>query len=116
MRRSYRGLSLFGGSLFCYGDEENARIYAVHLTTANQSKMRGAHLVSVDIGAGWVENGRTGETPQPEAKRKQAGWVENGRTGETPQPEAERSKQVGEKVVEQVKLPNQKLRESKRVG
>lgn len=21
---------------FCYGDEENARIYAVHLTTANQ--------------------------------------------------------------------------------
>lgn len=32
---------------FCYGDEENARIYAVHLTTANQSKMRRAHLVSV---------------------------------------------------------------------
>ena len=24
----------------CYGDEENARIYAVRLTTANQSKMR----------------------------------------------------------------------------
>ena len=23
---------------FCYGDEENARIYAVHLTTANQSE------------------------------------------------------------------------------
>ena len=32
---------------FCYGDEENARIYAVHLTTANQSKMRRAQLVSV---------------------------------------------------------------------
>ena len=25
---------------FCYGDEENARIYAVHLTTANQSEIR----------------------------------------------------------------------------
>ena len=36
-----------------------------------------------------------GETPQPEAKRKQADWGENGGTGENPQPEAERSKQVG---------------------
>ena len=34
---------------FCWGDEENARIYAVHLTTANQSKMCRAHLVSVEI-------------------------------------------------------------------
>ena len=34
-------------AFFCYGDEENARIYAAHLTTANQSKMRRAHLVSV---------------------------------------------------------------------
>ena len=88
----------------------------MHLTTANQSKMRRAHLVSVDIGAdwvesggtgespqpevaekqvGWVENGRAGENPQPEGKEKQAGWVENGGTGETPQPEATRSKQVG---------------------
>ena len=33
----------------CYGDEENARIYAVHLTTANQSEMRGAHLVSAQV-------------------------------------------------------------------
>ena len=33
--------------VFCYGDEENARIYAVHLTTANQSEIRRAHLVSV---------------------------------------------------------------------
>ena len=74
---------------------ENSRIYAVHLTTANQSKMRRAHLVSVDIGADWVENGRAGENPQPEGKEKQAGWVENGGTGETPQPEAMRSKQVG---------------------
>ena len=72
---------------FCYGDEENARIYAVHLTTANQSKMRRAHLVSVDIGADWVESGRAGENPQPEGKEKQAGWVENGRAGENPQPE-----------------------------
>lgn len=24
--------------VFCYGDEENARIYAVHLTTANQRR------------------------------------------------------------------------------
>ena len=76
---------------FCYSDEENARIYAVHLTTANQSKMRRAHLVSVDIGADWVESGRAGENPQPEGKEKQAGWVENGGTGETPQPEATRS-------------------------
>ena len=45
--------------------------------------------------AGWVENGRTGENPQPEAEEKQAGWVENGRTGENPQPEAKRSKQIG---------------------
>ena len=80
--------------VFWYGDEENARIYAVHLTTANQSKMRRAHLVSVDIGAGWVENGRAGENPQPEGKEKQAGWVENGGTGENPQPEAT-EKQAG---------------------
>ena len=33
--------------ILCYSDEENARIYAVHLTTANQSEMRSAHLVSV---------------------------------------------------------------------
>ena len=36
-------------AVFCYGDEENARIYAVHLTTANQSKMRRAHFVSVKL-------------------------------------------------------------------
>jgi len=35
--------------VFCYGDEENARIYAVHLTTANQSEIRRAYLVSVLI-------------------------------------------------------------------
>ena len=34
---------------FCYGDEENARIYAVHLTTANQSEIRRAYLVSVAL-------------------------------------------------------------------
>ena len=73
---------------------ENSRIYAVHLMTANQSKMRRAHLVSVDIGVDWVENGRTGESPQPEAEKKQAGWVENGGTGETPQPEG-KEKQAG---------------------
>ena len=33
--------------VFCYGDEENARIYVVHLTTANQSTMRRAHRVFV---------------------------------------------------------------------
>ena len=70
---------------------ENSRIYAVHLTTANQSKMRRAHLVSVDSGADWGEHGRAGENPQPEGKEKQAGWVENGGTGENPQPEATRS-------------------------
>ncbi len=32
---------------FCYGDEKNACIYAVYLTTANQSKMHKVHLVSV---------------------------------------------------------------------
>ena len=37
----------FGYVLFCYGDEENARIYAVHLTTANQSEIRRVHLVSL---------------------------------------------------------------------
>ncbi|MDD6694863.1 MAG: hypothetical protein PUF42_01285 [Firmicutes bacterium] len=31
-----------------YGDEENARIYAVHLTTANQSEIRRTYLVSAD--------------------------------------------------------------------
>ena len=36
-----------GAHFICYGDEENARIYAVHLTTANQSEIRRAHLVSV---------------------------------------------------------------------
>ena len=41
--------------------------------------------------AGWVENGGTGENPQPEGKEKQAGWVESGRARETPQPEATRS-------------------------
>ena len=30
--------------VFCYGDEKNARIYAVHLTTANQSEIRKAYL------------------------------------------------------------------------
>ena len=66
----------------------------MHLTTANQSKMRRAHLVSVDIGADWVESGRTGESPQPEAEKKQTGWVENGRAGENPQPEG-KEKQAG---------------------
>ena len=66
----------------------------MHLTTANQSKMRRAHLVSVDIGADWVESGRAGENPQPEGKEKQAGWVENGGTGENPQPEG-KEKQAG---------------------
>ena len=72
----------------------NSPIYAVHLTTANQSKMRRAHLVSVDIRADWVESGRAGENPQPEGKEKQAGWVENGGTGENPQPEG-KEKQAG---------------------
>ena len=46
MKRHVFGIPQSHG-VFCYGDEENARIYAVHLTTANQSKMRRAHLVSV---------------------------------------------------------------------
>ena len=85
------GGSLFWSTLGWNGQNvvewENSRIYAVHLMTANQSKMRRAHLVSVDIGVDWVENGRTGESPHPEAEKKQAGWVENGRAGESPQPE-----------------------------
>ena len=36
-----------GHILSSYGDEENARIYAVHLTTADQSEIRRAYLVSV---------------------------------------------------------------------
>ena len=74
---------------------ENSRIYAVHLMTANQSKMRRAHLVSVDIGADWVESGRAGENPQPEAMR---------------------SKQGGEKMAEREKIPNRKVKRSKQVG
>jgi len=38
--------SMEGALFFCYGEEENARIYAVHLTTADQSGIRRAHLVS----------------------------------------------------------------------
>ena len=34
--------------VFWYGDEENARIYVVHLTTANQSGIRRTYLVSAD--------------------------------------------------------------------
>ena len=45
MYKSWQNARVLSG--FCYGDEENARIYAVHLTTANQSKMRRAQLVSV---------------------------------------------------------------------
>ena len=72
----------------------NSPIYAVHLTTANQSKMRRAHLVSVDIGADWVESGRAGVIPHPEGNEKRAGWVERGRAGENPQPEG-KEKQAG---------------------
>lgn len=32
--------------VFCYGDEKNARIYAVRLTNANQSGICRAHPVS----------------------------------------------------------------------
>ena len=35
-------------AFFCYGDEENARIYAMHLTTANQSEIRKAYLALLD--------------------------------------------------------------------
>ena len=35
--------------VFCYGDEENACIYAVYLTTANQREIRRAYLVSVMV-------------------------------------------------------------------
>ena len=35
-------------SFFCYGDEENGMyLYKCHLTTANQSEIRKAYLVSV---------------------------------------------------------------------
>lgn len=44
--------------------------------------------------AGWEENDRTGENPQLEATEKQAGWEENGRAGENPQPEG-KEKQAG---------------------
>ena len=44
--------------LLCYGDEENARIYAVHLTTANQSKMCRAHLALWRFLLGVIANGR----------------------------------------------------------
>ena len=38
-----------GEPALCYGDEENAHIYAVHLTTANQSEIRKAYLVSAKL-------------------------------------------------------------------
>ena len=34
-------------AFFCYGVEETACIYAMHLTTADQSEIRRAYLVSV---------------------------------------------------------------------
>ena len=39
--------------VLCYGDEENARIYAVHLTTANQSEIRRARSTADAIAAGF---------------------------------------------------------------
>ena len=39
--------------VLCYGDEENARIYAVHLTTANQSEIRRARSMADAIAAGF---------------------------------------------------------------
>ena len=47
MEKAHEKTYVFSHALFCYGDEENARIYAVHLTTANQSEIRRAYLVSV---------------------------------------------------------------------
>ena len=44
------------GVIFCYGDEENARIYAVHLTTSDQSEIRRAYLVSVCLFQGYFAN------------------------------------------------------------
>ena len=61
------------------------------LTSANG---RNSPTGSYEKQAGWVENGRAGENPQPEGKEKQVGWVENGGTGENPQPEAT-EKQAG---------------------
>ena len=37
-------MHIFG--TFCYATKENARIYAAHLTTANQNKIRRVYLVS----------------------------------------------------------------------
>ena len=34
---------------FCCGGKKNAHIYAVHLMTANQSKMCGAYLAMRDV-------------------------------------------------------------------
>ena len=36
-----------GREFFCYGDEENTRIYAVYLTTANQRELREANRALV---------------------------------------------------------------------
>ena len=47
LRQQSKQELIIGSCLLCYGDEENARIYAVHLTTANQSEIRRAYLVSV---------------------------------------------------------------------
>ena len=39
-----------GSALFCYGDEENAQCACTneHLTTANQSGIRKAYIISVE--------------------------------------------------------------------
>ena len=70
-------------AFFCYGDEENARIYAVHLTTANQRQ--DAQSASCLCGY-WGGMGRK-EVEQ----------------GKLPNRKLRESKQVGEKVVEQEK-------------
>ena len=46
MKRHAFGIPQSRG-VFCYGDEENTCIYAVHLTTANQSETREACFDSV---------------------------------------------------------------------
>ena len=59
---------------FCYGDEENARIYAVHLTTANQRQDVQSAILSlcklVDSKWAWREIGKRKNPRRGRRKRE----------------------------------------------
>ena len=62
--------------VFCYSDEENARIYAVHLTTANQRQDVQSAILSlrklVDSKWAWREIGKRKNPRRGRGKRKKS--------------------------------------------